>query len=242
MKRFLPFLLILLVGAGAIAGGFLLYRAKRADFAASPATSPNEQIGLPGATPAHIRGGAKASVTLEEFGDYQCPPCASLSVILLKLEHDYGDKLRVVFRQFPLAMHNHAAEAARAAEAAGLQNKFWELHDTLYRDRNRWAAAPDVGPIFAEYAGNLGLDVARFQRDRETEKVKERIETDQKRARSIGVTSTPTVFLNDHMVPPISVNETGLRKAIDDAIAGKPPAFLASPSPSPANTITLPIK
>src|SRR4026208_899639 len=79
--------------------------------------------------PIHIRGGAKAAVTLEEYGDFQCAPCGRLYPVLKAAEHDYGDRLRVVFRHMPLQRHEHAPLAARAAEAAGLQGRFWEMHD-----------------------------------------------------------------------------------------------------------------
>src|ERR1700709_978751 len=123
MKRYLPFVIILIVGASIAIGGTLFCRAKRAELsrALSVASSSN-----PGAQPPHVQGSAKAVVTLEEFGDFQCPPCSLVAVTLSQLEAEFGSQLRVIFRNFPLAMHIHAEEAARAAEAAGLQGKFWE--------------------------------------------------------------------------------------------------------------------
>jgi protein-disulfide isomerase len=76
----------------------------------------------------HIRGDGKALVTLEEFGDFECPPCAKMSEALHQMEKDYHGKLRIIFRHFPLAMHPHAREAAIAAEAAHAQGKFWQRH------------------------------------------------------------------------------------------------------------------
>src|SRR4051794_18036201 len=126
MRRFLPFIIIgavLLIFGG---GGLLLLRAKLAPISIKTA------VGKPGAEPTHVRGGERAAVTLEEFGDFQCPPCGILSTTLQKVEKDYGDRIRVIFREFPLTMHAHAMTAASAAEAAGLQGRFWEMHDILF--------------------------------------------------------------------------------------------------------------
>jgi protein-disulfide isomerase len=244
MKRYLPFVIIILVGAGAVTSGALLYRAKRSELAAinEPAGSGTAKTGSAGAKPPHIRGEADARVTLEEFGDFQCPPCEMMAPALAKIEHDYADKLRVVFRNFPLAMHNHARLAAQAAEAAGMQGRFWEMHDALYRNRPVWAAkGDDVQDLFIEYARSIGLDVERFKRDIETEPVKERVNADQQRGTSMGVSSTPTIFINNIMIPPASFAEPALRAAIDNVISGKPPVPPASPTPAaPATTLPVP--
>ena len=81
------------------------------------------------------------------------------------LEKQYGEQLRVIFHEFPLAMHNHAMEAATAAEAAGLQGHFWEMHDMLYKYQSVWSNASNVSHFFSAYAESLGLDILRFQLD-----------------------------------------------------------------------------
>ena len=107
MKRYLPFIIIALVGLGTAAGGTMLYRAKHARIAAVAARTAADNIGgNPGANPAHAHGPDNAPVTIEEFGDFQCPPCAALASLLRTFEHDYPGKLRVVFRQYPLEMYN----------------------------------------------------------------------------------------------------------------------------------------
>jgi protein-disulfide isomerase len=156
-----------------------------------------------------------------------------MSPVLGKLEHDYGDKLRVIFREFPLAMHKHALLAARTAEAAGLQGKFWEMHDTLYKNRVIWAAAPDVPQLFSDYARSIGLDVDRLKRDLESQEVSARILADQQRGTSIGVKATPSLFINNQMIPFGSFNEQALRSAIDQALSGKTPTFAPTPTPTP---------
>ncbi|MGZ5022427.1 MAG: DsbA family protein [Chthoniobacterales bacterium] len=230
MKRYLPFIIIASVATAAATGGTFLYRAKRVDLSVIVADVAGAK---PGAKPPHSRGENRAPVTLEEFGDFQCPPCQNIATGLLKLEHDYGTKLRVIFRQFPLAIHNHADLAARAAEAAGRQDRFWEMHDLIYRNQLTWSQAADVEPIFAEYAKEVGLNVDRYKRDLVSEEVKERVHADQERGESLGVKSTPSVFINGHMVAPVSLNEPGVRRLIDDAIAGKTPTPTPTISPAP---------
>ena len=154
MKRVLPFLIIaaVLAGAGVIAW-YLKQSAVQTPpvppstpIAASPAPA---KAGEPGADPPHVEGDAKAPVTLEEFGDFQCPPCGSLHPILKSMEQEFGPRLRVVFREFPLGqVHEHALAAARAAEAAGMQGEFWPMHDLLYENQKTWSNAFDVRPIF----------------------------------------------------------------------------------------------
>ncbi len=202
MKRALPFLIIaaVLVAAGAIAWNLKQSavetpRAQSTPTASSPASPP--KVGEPGAEPAHAIGSAKAPVTLEEFGDYQCPPCAALHPILKTMEKEFGARLRVVFRNFPLVpTHQHALAAARSAEAAGMQGKFWEMHDMIYENQKTWANAFDVRPIFESYATKIGLNIDKFRVDISSEPVAQRIFQDGKRARSLGVIGTPSVFVN----------------------------------------------
>ena len=157
-------------------------------------------------------------MTLEEFGDYECPPCGSLAAPLNQLEHDYRPRLRMIFRNFPLVNHPHARDAACAAEAAGLQGKFWEMHDLLYKEQSAWSRASDPRALFSAYAGTLGLDLPRFEKDREGNEVKERIAADQKRATALGVRTTPSIFINDQPLPSAALHPTPLRAAVDAAI------------------------
>src|ERR1043166_6440733 len=144
----------------------------------------------------HSRGGASAPVTIEEFGDFQCVPCGNLFPKLQKVEADYGDRLRVVFRHKPMHKHAHALLAARAAEAAGVQGRFWEMHDLLFENSLRWTKGVDtVGPeatpsrrlqspllamdievrdVLLRYAEILKLDVDRFKTDIDSDAVKAR--------------------------------------------------------------------
>lgn len=233
MKRALPFFIIALVALATIAAGTRIYRVKHDRIAAAAAaaakaaeTAAKEPAGAkPGAKPARVRGPANAPVTIEEFGDFQCPPCAFTSTLLHEVERDpeFNGKLRLIFRHYPLDMHKHAKLAAWAAEAAGLQGKFWEMHDQLYQNRDAWSAAEDVRPFLEEYARNIGLDMERFARDRESEAVKARVAQDQERARSLQVNSTPTLFVNGKLLGNTERTPEGLRKAIGARLEGKPP-------------------
>jgi len=171
-------------------------------------------------TAAHVRGEADAPVTLEEFGDFQCPSCATVSGVISKLEQEYGPRLRVVFRQFPLAMHPHALEAALAAEAAGLQGRFWEMHDMLYQYQSVWSKASNVRPLFDAYAGALHLNVERFREDSNSNEVKTRVVLEGEDGVSRGVKNTPTLFVNGQVVRAAFTAER-LREAIDAALIGQ---------------------
>jgi protein-disulfide isomerase len=218
IKSFLPFVIVGFVAALTITIGAMLYRAKRV----AAVTMLEEQTVAAQATDSvHARGSADAPVTLEEFGDFQCPPCGRLAGSLQEIEKDYGARLRVIFRNFPFAIHEHAREAAYAAEAAGLQGHFWEMHDLLYREQANWSKTKDVQPLFTSYAGMLGLNLDRFKTDMSSEKVKEKVESDQNRGEALGVKNTPTIFINNQSVPPTSLNPIALRAAIDAALREK---------------------
>ena len=216
MRRYLPFLIIggillLAVGAGIV---FFRYRVQPAPKVAV--------YGRPGAEPAHVRGDLAAPVRLEEFGDFECLPCSQVWPVLEKLERDYGNRLVVVFRQHPLKKHRYGLDAARAAEAAGLQGKFWEMHDTLYRNRETWVPADYVRPHLNDYATELGLDVERFKTDMDGEAVAKRIGTDQDRGDSLGIDRTPVIFINGERIESTARDEKSLRAAIDKALGARP--------------------
>ena len=217
MRRYLPLIIVIVVGLLAAGGATTLYRIKRP----LVLTASSEQMRKGEASQSlHIRGNPDAPVTLEEFGDYQCPPCGLMAEPVNQLERDFRPRLRVIFYNFPLATHQHALAAAYAAEAAGLQGKFWEMHDVIYREQANWSKATDVQPLFASYAGVLGLDVERFKKDMQSETVKSQVDSDQKRGAAIGVQNTPTLFLNNHAIPPTELAPDKVRAAVDDSFDG----------------------
>jgi protein-disulfide isomerase len=191
--------------------GFALYRAKRA-------TGPKNGV----AAGTHVRGNPGAAVTIEEFGDFQCPPCSVMAGFLRKTEEEYGSRVRVIFHNFPLAVHAHAREAALAAEAAEKQGRFWEMHDLLYKEQPIWSKADDVPKLLTGYAGAIGLDLDRFKNDLQNPEAAARVDADQKLGASRGVTSTPTLFVNNVALPPASTNAAGVKNAIETALKEKP--------------------
>jgi len=209
---------VALVGFITIGAGTMLYRAKRP---VASTISEEKSIGKENQEPTHVRGPAQAPVTLEEFGDFQCPPCGMISGPLLEIEKDYGPKLRVIFRNFPFPNHQHALEAAYAAEAAGLQGRYWEMHDLLYKEQANWSNAPDVKQLFVSYAKILGLEMDRFETDMAGPTAKARVTADQERGKSLGVNATPSIFINNQGLPPKSLNPTALRAAIEEALKEK---------------------
>ena len=232
MKRYLPLIIIVGVLAVALGAGLTLWRSSKQEssnaqtFAQSPtapaATQPGTTSKTSGAqttqtvsATAHVRGGTDAKVTLEEYGDYQCPPCGLLFHDLKTIEKEYGSRMRFVFRHFPLSGHVHARTAAHAAEAASLQGRFWEMHDMIYQNQASWSPASDARSVFIQYARALGLDVDRFTRDMDSPEVAARVQSDYDRGSALGVNGTPAVFMNGQMVNPNAVTPAGLRKGLD---------------------------
>lgn len=221
MKRYLPFIIVAVVACSAIAAGATIYQTKKQRLAAATAVNAHDPAGAkPGAKPAHVRGNAKGTVTIEEFADFQCPPCGGISTIVKELEKKNADRLRVVFRHYPLKNHANAVPAALAAEAAGVQGKFWEMHDLLFKNQTAWSKAPDARGLFTDYATSLGLDTKRFATDMNDEKLKARITADQERATSMNVSRTPSIFINGQSIAADSFSMTGLQTAIDSAAQG----------------------
>jgi protein-disulfide isomerase len=218
MRRYLPFSIVAFVALVMIGSAMFLYRAKRP----SMLTMTNETSASGDSL--HVLGNAQAPVTLEEFGDFECPPCGGLSEPINQLEKEYRPNLRVIFHHFPLIMHAHAREASLAAEAAGLQAHFWEMHDLLYREQSVWSKVTDPRALFNSYAGMLGLNVERFKRDMAGEEAKARVTKDEKEGASIGVHNTPTIFINNRAVDLKIVSPETLRAAVKEAVEAKHPS------------------
>ncbi len=154
----------------------------------------------------HIRGPADAPYTLVEYGDYECPACGRLFAILQRLQEELSTRLRLVYRHYPLSgIHKHAEMAAEAAEAAGAQGKFWEMHDLLFQNQQ----ALDQKDLL-RYAGQLHLDLDSFGRDVKQKAYAERISQDFIAGVQNGVNGTPGLFLNG-VRQPGAFNEQNLR-------------------------------
>jgi protein-disulfide isomerase len=140
----------------------------------------------------HIHGPAGAPVTLVEYGDYECPYCGAAYPIVKQVQARMGDRLRFVFRNFPITTsHPHAEQAAEAAEAAAAQGKFWEMHDYLYEHQNRLRDSDLSG-----YAETLGLDVDRFDKELADHVHAARVREDFMSGVRSGVNGTPTFYIN----------------------------------------------
>ena len=231
-KRYAPFVIIGVVLAAVVVGIALMSRPNNANTSTQQPTqntllssaSAPQRTPTAGAPNPHARGGEKAAVTLEEFSDFQCPACGGLDPGLRSISRDYGERVRWVFRNFPLSMHKYAFIAARAAEAAGAQGKFWEMHDLLYDNQKDWVDAPEPRDLFASYAARLGLDVQRFRADLDRQDLADRIKADYERGISLNVRGTPTIFINGRELMPGKLpSEQDIRREIDAALspAGK---------------------
>lgn len=215
-KGYPAFTIIAAVLIAAVVAGVFLFQARR--------IRPGLQVAStskPGAQPPHVRGDPNAPVILEEFGDFECVPCFILWPALRNLEKDYGDRLAVIFRNNPMPQHSKALDGARAAEAAGLQGKFWEMHDLLYLQRATWTRSADPRTEFSEFARRLQLDVERFNKDITGEEVARRVEADRERSAALGLDRTPVVFLNGQRAQLQGDVEKGLHDDIDSALKAK---------------------
>lgn len=168
----------------------------------------------------HAKGPETAPVTLIEYADFQCPGCASYFPILKSLEQSYEGKVRFVFRHFPLTqIHPNAFSAARAAEAAGKQGKFFEMHDKLFETQLAWGqTTTNQQSLFESYAEELDLDIGKFRSDYVSSETADRINLDVATGQqTFGVNSTPTFILNGNKIEnPKDID--AFKKVIDDLL------------------------
>lgn len=184
-----------------------------------------------GATPAHFKGSNSATVVLEEFADYQCPTCAVVHPKMQEVTSKYGERIKVIFRNYPLTqMHPKAYDAAVAAEAAGLQDKFWQMQDMIFRNQTSWVGSQNHKQDFAKYAKTLGLDADKFSSDMLGLPAKSRVDADMKRGRTLNITSTPSVLLNGKLIPFSQMNVEGISALVDAELKKTNPTKDDSPT------------
>lgn len=157
-----------------------------------------------------VYGDKSSEVVLIEYGDFQCPGCGGAFPQLKTLKETYKGQIAFIFRNFPLtAIHPNALAAATAAEAAGLQGKFWEMHDRLYENQNTWS---NIDPsrrtdTFVGYAKAIGLDTEKFKADLSDPKVTAKISRDRALGNKLGVSSTPTLYLGSEKLTEEEVSD-----------------------------------
>ena len=249
MNKNLPIFIIVIVLIVAIIGGVALFR--------NPGTTSNtgnsnntnkvmKQAALfvetynkapQGASPAWTKGDPAAKITLEEFADFSCPTCANFHQTLKELEKSYGNKIKITYRHFPLQIkgHENSYNAARAAEAAGIQGRFWEMQNMIFSNQKVWTGQSenDARNTFADYAKSIGINVEKFKEDMTNSQVTAaRVASDMNRGKALDLSSTPSVVLNGSRL--LSNDEVVkidlLRQAIETELQKS-----AAPAPSNSN-------
>ena len=202
------FLIIVTVIVAALIGVFI--------FTSKDESDPNGSQS--GNTSNHTQGAGNKKVTLTEYGDFQCPACGQYYPILKEVKKFYGDDIKFEFKHFPLIqIHPNAFAAHRAAEAAGLQGKFFEMHDLLYENQQSWVSQSNPNSVFESFATQLGLDINKFKADSASEAVSNTINADIKAGQALGANSTPTFLINGEKIDsPKDV--AGFKELIDQAI------------------------
>lgn len=162
-------------------------------FASHSAKVANEGIVEP---EVHVKGNSEATVVLTEYSDFQCPACAQFQPVLKDIVNEFGDKLKFEYKHYPLPIHPLAIPAARAAEAAGQQGKFFEFHDALFENQAEWSNSANPMVNFMVYANDIGLDTAQFKRQYGSSILREKVRSEQLEGMNLNITGTPTFYLN----------------------------------------------
>lgn len=184
----------------------------------SGTTTNTAALKQPPITSSDFQINPSGKVTLVEYADFQCPACKAYYPVVKQLQKDYGDKLRFVYRMFPLkTVHQNAMNSAKAAYASSKQGKFWEMHDKLFETQTSWATIPDPQATFIGYAKDLGLDTAQFSKDYNSSETIDFVNKSYDTAITIGLSSTPTFFVNGKQIDnPNGYSE--FKKLIDAAL------------------------
>jgi len=188
----------------------------------SPSPSEPAQVNLPEVSKEDfVKGDPKARVTLVEYSDFQCPACRLYFPDVKQLEKDFGNKLFVVFRIFPLIQtHQNSMIASQTAYAANLQGKFWEMHDLLFENQSDWSDSKSARDIFIGYAKGLGMNLDKFKTDLDAVSTKEFVTNQLDKVVALGLNSTPTFFVNGtHIQNPQGYE--AFKKIIQDEINKK---------------------
>ena len=171
----------------------------------------------------HVYGNTKSKVILINYGDFQCSACGTAHPQMKSIVEEYKDKIQFVFRNYPItSLHPNAKAAAGAVEAAGLQGKYWEMHDKIYENQSDWdsLSGTERNDKFASYAKSLNLDVNKFNNDLGSAEVTKKINYDFAIGTKVKITGTPTFVLNGKMLDSkVWSDETKMKAALDEEIA-----------------------
>ncbi len=171
-------------------------------------------------TSSHTQG--TGAVTFVEFGDFQCPACGSYYPLVKAVKEKYGDQITFQFKHFPIvSIHPNAMSAHRAAEAAGMQGKFFEMHDMLYERQQAWTSGTGVSSIFEGYAAELGLDMEKYKQDVVSSVIQGIINADIKEGQALPVSATPTFVIDGKKIENSPRDVDGFSALIDEALKAK---------------------
>ena len=193
-------------------GGILLFNGKK-----------NGASGSSAQPTSHIEGNGSTGITLTEYGDYECPYCGEFYPFVKQVAAKYNDQIHFQFRNLPLIqIHQNALVAARAAEAASAQGKFWEMHDLLYENQSAWVNSSKPQTIFDQYATQLQLNIPQFDKDAASSHINDIIDADLAAFDKTGAEkSTPAFFIDGKQISPKTISADALSTFIDQAIAAK---------------------
>lgn len=235
-----PMLIIVAVLVLAVLGGWWMYsssktapttrdrgaNAANATNTANANKAPSIPANAPlGANPPNQSGSPTAAVKLEEYADFQCGSCAAAHSAMNEIKSMYGSRIHFIFRNYPLEIpaHDKAYDAAVAAEAAGMQGKFWDMQNLLFSNQQAWTAAPTYKQIWKEYATRISLDVGKWENDMAGIVAKGRVDEDIKRGKALSVNSTPTLYINGNAVTFADMKVDRLKQLIDAELNKKGP-------------------
>lgn len=239
-----PLIIIGLVLVTAIIGGWWFYNNSKTKPAVTKANTnaanstpvPGQQIppnAPAGSSPANTLGPATAAVTIEEFADYQCPTCATVHTKMKEINSLYNGRVKFIYRSFPLTqIHKNAYEAAVAAEAAGMQSKYWAMQDQLYSNQQTWSNSGEARKIFEGYAAKIGLDAAKFQTDMAGFAAKARVDADLGRGRALNISGTPTLYINGNKLSNEQTDVNAMRQIIDAELQKASSQTTSNPPPT----------
>lgn len=169
----------------------------------------------------NVKGKADSLVVVIEYSDFQCSACRTYYLAMREMTVEFGDKVAFVYRHFPLTgIHANAELASRAAQAAGKQGKFWEMHDLLFEKQDEWAKVADIEPVFDSYVTLLGISVEQFKIDFRSKEIRDFVRAQRTHALKSGLQGTPTFFVNGEQIDNPNSAE-GFRVIISDAIKSK---------------------